>query len=115
MPVQDPAQTRVDLSTARLFRVLGDATRLAVLELLLERPHTVTELVESIGAPQNRVSTHLACLRWCGFVEATRQGRNVVYSICDPGVGPVIEEGRALAAARFEHLATCRRIGPDWV
>lgn len=112
---QAVVENEPDLATARLFRVLGDGTRLSILERLLVRSHTVSELVEAIQAPQNRVSTHLACLRWCGFVEATRQGRHVTYSICDPDIGRLIDVGKALSAVRFEHLATCRRIGPEWV
>ena len=60
---------------ARFFRVLGDPTRLRLLTLLLERDQTVSELVEALSAPQGRVSTHLGCLRWCGFVTARRAGR----------------------------------------
>lgn len=109
------APPALDVATARFFRVLGDATRLAILELLLERPHTVSELVEAIGAPQSRISTHLACLRWCEFVKTTKEGRSVTYAIADESVGPLIEAGRALAVGRCDHLSTCRRIGPDWI
>src|SRR5689334_23103834 len=55
-------------ASARLFKGLGDATRLRILELLLERERTVGELVELLDLPQARVSTHLACLRWCALV-----------------------------------------------
>src|SRR5580765_8457820 len=71
----------LDLASARLFRVLGNPTRLGILELLQERPHTVSELVERLGCSPSRVSNHLACLRWCGFVEAERWGRTATYSI----------------------------------
>lgn len=102
------------VATARFFRVLSDPTRVAILERLLERPHSVSELVEVTSVAQNRVSTHLACLRWCGFVEGQRVGRNVIYSITDPEIGGVVEEGASLAEARLDHLLSCERIGPDW-
>ena len=105
----------VDAATARLFRVLGDANRLRILELLLEGPRTVSELADALDAPQPRVSNHLACLRWCRFVEDERQGRNVVYRIADASVADVIGAGRGVAREHGEHLATCRRIGPDWI
>ncbi|MDP8987277.1 MAG: metalloregulator ArsR/SmtB family transcription factor [Actinomycetota bacterium] len=104
----------VALAAARFFRVLGDPTRVAILQLLMERPHGVSELVEAIGARQSRVSTHLACLRWCGFVTTERAGRKVVYSIADPEVGQVLRRGMDLAYARLDHLLACERIGPDW-
>jgi len=101
-------------ATARLFRVLSDPTRVAILELLMDRPHNVSELVEATGAGQNRVSTHLACLRWCGLVASERSGRNVVYSLLDPDVGRVLRAGKAIAGTHREHLLSCERIGPDW-
>lgn len=109
--------TTADLTVAgaRLFRVLGDPTRLAILELLLERPHTVSELVDALGASQSRVSTHLACLRWCRVVEDKRHGRQVTYRLRDARLVELITAGRALAGEQCEHLASCRRIGPDWI
>jgi DNA-binding transcriptional ArsR family regulator len=110
--LQAPA---LDTATARFFRVLGDATRLAILELLIEQPRTVSELVEALECPQSRVSNHLACLRWCEFVDAERQGRQMTYRLRDQRVRPLIEAARSMAAEHCEHLASCRRIGPDWI
>ena len=109
---QDP-----DLGTAsaRLFRVLGDPTRLAVLELLLDRPRTVSQLVDALGVSQSKMSNHLACLRWCHFVETERAGRVVTYRVADRRVRRVLEQGRQLADEHCEHLVSCGRIGPDWV
>ncbi len=103
------------MATARFFRVLGDANRLRILELLLQRPRTVSELAAAIDAPPSRVSNHLACLRWCQFVEDERRGRSVVYRIADPAIGEVVAVGRHLAEGHCDHLATCGRIGPDWI
>lgn len=100
---------------ARYFRVLGDPTRLRILGALLERARTVSELVSLIGAPQSRVSNHLACLRWCRFADAERRGRQVVYRVSDPRVRDLISRSRMLAAEHAEHLAACRRIGPEWI
>jgi Predicted transcriptional regulators len=100
---------------ARFFRVLGDPTRLRILELLLEGPHSVAELVSALGVPRSRVSNHLACLRWCRFVDTERRGREVVYRVADARVGSLLGVSRELAAAHCEHLASCGRIGPDWI
>src|SRR5260370_42561164 len=64
-------------AAARFFRVLGDPTRLKILELLGEGERTVGECVSAVGQPQPRVSTHLACLRHCGFVSTERRGPEV--------------------------------------
>lgn len=70
---------------ARVFRTLGDATRLRLLETLLGRGEaTQSELVEAVGAPQPRVSEHLGCLAWCGLITSERDGRTVTYRIIDP-------------------------------
>jgi DNA-binding transcriptional ArsR family regulator len=102
-------------AAARFFRVLGDPTRLAILGLLLEGPRTVSELTAVMGAPRGRVSNHLACLRWCGFAEAERRGREVVYRVADGRLAGLLEAALPLITGRADHLASCRRIGPDWI
>ena len=104
----------VPAARARWFRVLADPTRLAILEHLLTGPHSVTELVSKTGLPQSRISNHLACLRWCRFVHADRQGRRVVYTIADTRLHQVLALADELVGDNAEHLATCHRIGPDW-
>jgi DNA-binding transcriptional ArsR family regulator len=111
-----PPATGVDAGVlGRFFRVLGDPTRLRIIELLDERERSVGELVDAVGALQSRVSTHLACLRHCGFVETERRGREVVYRLTVPGLGELISRAAEVAAPRADHLATCRRIGPEWI
>ena len=103
------------MAEARFFRVLGDPTRLRILELLLEAPRTVSELVAATGVAQARVSNHLACLRWCAFVETERQGRHVIYRIGDTRLAGLLNAARPLIDDNVEHLSTCGRIGPDWI
>jgi ArsR family transcriptional regulator, cadmium/lead-responsive transcriptional repressor len=103
------------VAQARFFRVLADPTRLAILAHLLARPHSVSELIESTGLPQSRISNHLACLRWCEFVRADRQGRKVIYTIADARLQRVLDLAGEMVADNAEHLATCARIGPHWM
>ncbi|HEV2358611.1 MAG TPA: metalloregulator ArsR/SmtB family transcription factor [bacterium] len=100
---------------ARYFRVLGDRTRLHLLEILLSGARTVAELAAVVRAPRSRISNHLACLKWCRFVTADRQGRHVVYRVADHRAGTLIDAARSLTAGRRDHLARCRRIGPAWI
>ena len=109
------SRPELEVATARFFRVLSDPTRLAILELLLDAPRTVSELVELLDVPQSRVSNHLACLRWCEFVDTERDGRQVTYRIRERRVRALIRAARTMAAEHCEHLATCTRIGPDWI
>src|SRR6266852_3038929 len=102
-------------ATARFFRVLGDPTRLKILKLLTAGQRPVGELVALVGQPQPRVSTHLACLRHCGFVSTERHGKEVVYRLAFNGLESVLDRAADALIPIAERLATCTRIGPDWV
>ena len=96
---------------AKYFRGLGDPIRLRILELLqAEGELTVGELVERLGLSQPKVSNHLACLRWCGFIEARREGRTVYNRIADRRVGAMLELAESLLADNVDHVAACCRI-----
>ena len=104
------APVETDL-VAKYFRALGDPTRLRILELLSEDAELpVGELVARLGVSQPKVSNHLACLRWCGFVETRREHRVVHYRIADGRVEELLGLGRALLADNADHVAACCRI-----
>src|SRR6266581_5098515 len=99
-------------TVAKFFRALGDATRLRLLEFLLHDEHTVTECVAHVGLSQGRVSTHLACLADCGYVQGRRAGRFAWYTVADPRVADLVMLARSLAADNAAALADCVRIAP---
>ncbi len=104
------APARSDL-VAKYFRGLGDQTRVRILELLRDEGElSVGELVERLGQPQPKVSNHLACLRWCGFIEARREHRTVYNRIADKRVVKMLDLAHALLADNAEHVAACCRI-----
>lgn len=109
-PFRLPAAPAESDLLAKYFRVLGDRTRLRILELVAEHERSVGELVELLGERQTKVSNHLACLRWCGFVDNRREHRTVYYRSADERVQAVIELGRALLHDNEEHVALCRRV-----
>ncbi|MDP8971248.1 MAG: metalloregulator ArsR/SmtB family transcription factor [Actinomycetota bacterium] len=111
---QLPAGQQLE-AAARYFRALGDPTRLRILGLLFEGERSVSELAQQMGASQSRISNHLACLRWCRFVETRRQGRKVFYRLVDPRLRELLRLGGELSAEHCEYLASCTRIGPDWI
>jgi ArsR family transcriptional regulator, cadmium/lead-responsive transcriptional repressor len=103
-----PVATEV---VAKYFRGLGDPSRLHILELLRrEGELSVGELATRLGQAQPKVSNHLACLRWCGFVEARREGRMVYNRIADQRVAQVLDLAGSLLLDNAEHLAACCRI-----
>ena len=104
------APVRVDL-VAKYFRGLGDPIRVRILELLRAQGElSVGALVEQLGESQPKVSNHLACLRWCGFVEARREHRMVYNRISDRRVSAMLDLAHALLADNEEHVAACCRI-----
>lgn len=67
----------------QLFRVLGDPTRVRLVELLAERCRacSVSELAQCLDVDLSVVSRHLALLRAGGVLRATKTGRTVLYEI----------------------------------
>lgn len=110
-PFRLPASpVRGDL-VAKYFRGLGDPTRLRILGELREAGElSVGELVERLELPQPKVSNHLACLRWCGFIKARREHRTVYNRIADKRVVKMLDLAQALLDDNTEHVAACCRI-----
>jgi DNA-binding transcriptional ArsR family regulator len=93
---------------AKLFNGFANSTRLSILLLLSQRGEMkVGELVDELGAPQPRVSDHLRCLAWCGYVEVRREGRNAFYAVADERVMRILELGEELLQDNLEHVEAC--------
>jgi DNA-binding transcriptional ArsR family regulator len=92
---------------ARFYRGLGDPTRIKILNILSNGEQSVSSLVSLLKAPQGRVSSHLACLRWCGFVVTERRGRSVYYSIGDPHIVSLLALGESIFTSAAERILAC--------
>ena len=68
-------------STSRLFKALGDETRLRIVALLSHRELCVCHIQEALGLSQPSVSRHLAVLRAAGVVEDRRERKWVYYRL----------------------------------
>lgn len=99
-----PLMSDVVDSLNRVGRALADPTRCRILVCLLGGPHYPTELADHLALTKANVSNHLACLRGCGLVRATQEGRRQRYELVDPrlahALGELVElapdiEGRA--------------------
>ncbi len=101
----------LDTVTARFFKGLGDPIRLGILEFLRDGERPVGEIVEHLELPQNQVSMHLGCLRWCGYVKNRREGRYVFYSLGDPRVMDVVRLAQDILHGSEVYLITCEVIG----
>ena len=76
----------------RVGTALADATRRRMLSMLLVAPAYPTELAEVLDVSRAKVSNHLACLRGCGLVKATREGRQVRYELADDRLAGALRE-----------------------
>jgi ArsR family transcriptional regulator, cadmium/lead-responsive transcriptional repressor len=93
---------------AKFFNGFANSTRLSLLLLLSQRGEMkVGELVEELEAPQPRVSDHLRCLAWCGYVQVRREGRNAYYSVADERVLEMLRLGESLLRDNLEHVEAC--------
>ena len=77
---------------ARLGRALADPTRCRILVSLLDGASYPGRVAEQLGLSRSNVSNHLACLRGCGLVMATYEGRQVRYELADPHLARALGE-----------------------
>jgi DNA-binding transcriptional ArsR family regulator len=77
---------------ARRFRVLGEPTRIRLLDRLREGEATVFELTEALDGSQQNVSRHLQVMLEAGIVGRRKQGNFAYYSIADDGVFALCEQ-----------------------
>lgn len=68
----------------QFFRALADPTRLRLIHLMSEQEICVCYFIEVVGAPQPKISRHLAYLRRAGLVVARREGKWMHYRLTVP-------------------------------
>ena len=77
---------------ARVGTALADPTRRRILLALLEQPAYPAELADALALGRSNMSNHLACLRGCGLVTTTRNGRQVRYELSSPRLRHALED-----------------------
>ena len=89
------------------FAVLAEPHRRRILDLLLERPLSVGELVERIGLSQPGTSKHLRVLREAGLVRVRGEAQRRVYELRPEPLGEIdawLEPYRRQWGARLDAL-----------
>jgi len=92
---------------AKLFRGFSDPSRLLILETLRQGALTVTDIVNATHLSQPNVSNHLGCLRDCGLVDMTQQGRYAVYRLNGEQVGELLHLADQLLAEFAQGIYAC--------
>lgn len=69
--------------TVEIFKVLGDETRLRLVNLFLQTDEDlcVCEMVDALELPQYQISKHLTILKNAGLLQASREGTWVYYRL----------------------------------
>lgn len=68
----------------RLFKALGDPTRLRIIKLLENGELCVCQLTAVLKMGQSRISRHLAILKKAGLIADRKQGKWIHYRMCRP-------------------------------
>ena len=109
--------SRLDDATAaalaETFKVLGDPTRVRILDALARAEVPVCDLAELLGLTQSAVSHQLRLLRSMRLVRSRRDGRHIYYAVDDDhitklfkqGLEHVLEQGAAIGRLRLARRA----------
>lgn len=87
-------------SAVEVLKLLGDVTRLRLLDVLGSGEHSVTDLAEAVDAAPAAVSQHLAKLRLGGLVLTRRDGNRIFYRVVNDHVDKLVRE----ALLQADHL-----------
>lgn len=64
-----------------VFEVVAESARREILDLLIDGPRPVGELVRRTGLSQPNTSRHLRILREAGLVSSSRDGQRRLYAL----------------------------------
>ncbi len=78
---------------AELFRAFSDTSRVRILSAILEQEANITALAEMVGVTESAISHHMRGLRQMHIVQARREGKEVFYSVIDPHIVALFQQG----------------------
>ena len=81
------------VALAETFKVLGDTTRVRILDALSRTELCVCDLARHIGLSESAVSHQLRLLRGTRLVRARRDGRQMFYTLDDQHIVGLFEQG----------------------
>ncbi len=90
---------------ARRFRVIGEPSRIKLLDHLRDGERSVNELAACLGAGQQNVSKHLALMTDAGILARRKEGNHVYYRIVDDGVLGVCDQVCGALEQQLQTLA----------
>jgi DNA-binding transcriptional ArsR family regulator len=88
---------------AEIFKVMSNAKRLEILNIIKDKEVTVNEISQILGTRKSNTSQHLAYLRYIGIVTARREGKNIFYKLVDP---KIIEPCKTISNLKINKFLT---------
>jgi len=73
----------------KIFKALGDSTRLKIIEFLLDGEKCVCEIFPHVKRTQSTVSIQLGKLESWGILKSRKEGRSVYYKIENENVDKI--------------------------
>lgn len=81
------------IALADTFKVLGDTTRVRILDALSRAELCVCDIAQIVGLSESAVSHQLALLRGTRLVRTRREGRQIFYTLDDQHIVGLFEQG----------------------
>jgi len=78
---------------AELFRAFSDTSRVRILSGLIEQEINISALAKMVGVSESAVSHHMRGLRMMHLVRSRREGKEVFYSVTDPHIIALFQQG----------------------
>ena len=78
---------------AELFRSFSDTSRVRILSVILDQEVNISALAAMVGLTESAVSHHMRGLRQMHIVQARRDGKEVYYSVIDPHLIELFQQG----------------------
>jgi DNA-binding transcriptional ArsR family regulator len=97
-----------ELAEVRIFKALGDASRLRALLALTREELCVCQIVELLQLAPSTVSKHLQVLREAGLILSRKKGRWVHYRLNDQAERGVAVEAVKIAVDSLADTAEIR-------
>lgn len=88
---------------ADFFKVLGDPTRLNILQALMENEMSVSKIADKLDMTVSAISHQLRVLKDNRLVKGVKDGKEVIYSLDDHHIHSILEMGLThLSEVRYD-------------
>lgn len=104
MPLPSPIPADLAEMIAARLRVIGDPTRIRILDLLRDGELSVASMTDRLETSQQNASKHLGILLQAGIVARRKDGTTSYYRVADQTVYGLCEQVCGGLASRLSEL-----------